>query len=133
MVVGGSGRVDRLRSAAMTQPQAPFTTSPAELELEPWPLEPEQILGGEPQVSGTVLHESADGRIERGVWQHTPGVSSDVEADELFVVISGRATIEIEGGPTLTVGPGDAAVLRAGDRTVRTVHETLRKGYPVTR
>lgn len=117
----------------MTESGPAFATSPAALELEPWPLEPAQVLGGDPQVSGVVLHESSDGRVERGVWEHTPGVSTDIEADELFVVISGRATIVIEDGPTLEVGPGDAAVLRAGDRTVWTVHETLRKVYQVTR
>jgi L-alanine-DL-glutamate epimerase-like enolase superfamily enzyme len=36
-----------------------------------------------------------------------------------------------EDGPTLKVGPGDMAVLRAGDRTTWTVHETLRKAYAI--
>nr|BFE79719.1 hypothetical protein GCM10020093_023200 [Planobispora longispora] len=78
-----------------------------------------------------MLWESADGRQVRGIWQITPGVVTDTEADELFVVISGRATIEIEGGQTLRVGPGDLAVLREGDRTTWTVHETLRKAYSI--
>jgi uncharacterized cupin superfamily protein len=52
-------------------------------------------------------------------------------ADELSVVISGSAAIEVEGGPTLRVGTGDMVVLRAGDRTTWTVHETLRKVYAV--
>ena len=55
----------------------------------------------------------------------------DVEADELFVVVSGRATIEIEDGPTLEVGPGDVCVLEEGARTVWTIHETLRKAYQI--
>jgi uncharacterized cupin superfamily protein len=109
---------------------APFVVAPAELALEPWPLDPAQVVAGAPQVSGAVLHD--DGRVVRGVWEHTAGTSRDVESDELFVVVSGRATIEIEGGPVLEVGPGDAAVLRAGDRTVWTVHETLRKVFQVT-
>lgn len=110
----------------------PFTVDVAALELEPWPLEPEQIVSGDPQVSGLVLNRSADGSVERGVWQHTAGVSTDVESDELFVVLQGRATIEVHDGPTLQVGPGSAVVLRAGDRTTWTVHETLRKVYQVT-
>ncbi len=110
----------------------PLAVDVASLELEDWPLEPEQVVSGAPRVRGVVLHTSEDGRIERGVWEHGVGVSTDVEADELFVVVSGRATIEIEGGPTLEVGPGSAAVLRAGDRTVWRVHETLRKVFQVT-
>ncbi|MDH6126270.1 cupin domain-containing protein [Kitasatospora sp. GP82] len=102
-----------------------------DLELDPDPLDPAQIVSGTPEVSGKVLWESEDGRRLRGVWQITPGVVTDVEADELFVVISGRATVEVEGGPTLNVGPGDFAVLREGDRTTWTVHETLRKAYSI--
>lgn len=76
----------------------------ADLELDP--LDPGQIVSGAPEVSGRVVWESQDGRQIRGVWQITPGVVTDTEADELFVVVSGRATIEVEGGPTLHVGPG---------------------------
>lgn len=111
-------------------PGPSFAVDVAALELEDWPLDPEQVVAGEPVVRGRVLHEA--GGVQRGVWEHTPGVSTDVEADELFVVVSGRATVEVEGGPTLEVGPGSAAVLRAGDRTVWRVHETLRKVYQVS-
>lgn len=100
-------------------------------ELESEPLDPEQIVSGTPEVTGKVVWESEDGRQIRGIWQITPGVVTDTEADELFVVISGSATIEFEGGPTLTVGPGDMAVLREGDRTTWTVHKTLRKAYAI--
>lgn len=114
----------------MSDLAASFAVDVAAVELEDWPLEPSQIVSGTPEVRGVVLHEA--GGVQRGVWEHTPGVSSDVEADELFVVVSGRATVEIEGGATLEVGPGSAAVLRAGDRTVWHVHETLRKVFQVT-
>ena len=100
--------------------------------LEPEPLDPAQVVSGSPEVTGRVLWTSPDGRQLRGLWQITPGVVTDTEADELFVVVSGRATVEVESGPTLEVGPGDAAVLRAGDRTTWTVHETLRKAYAIT-
>lgn len=106
-----------------------FTVDVASMALEPWPLEPEQIVSGHPLVSGVVLHTSADGRIERGVWEHTPGVSRDIEADELFVIVAGRATVAIEDGPVLDLAAGVAGVLRAGERTVWTVKETLRKVY----
>ncbi|MFI0542779.1 cupin domain-containing protein [Streptomyces sp. WSLK1-3] len=100
-------------------------------ELEPEPLAREQIVSGTPEVTGKVVWQSEDGRRIRGVWQITPGVVTDTEADELFVVVSGSATIEVEDGPTLHVGPGDMAVLREGDRTTWTVHETLRKAYAI--
>ncbi|MEU6217883.1 cupin domain-containing protein [Streptomyces sp. NPDC047022] len=99
--------------------------------LEPEALDPAQIVSGTPEVTGKVVWESEDGRQVRGIWQITPSVVTDTEADEVFVVVSGSATIEIEGGPTLHVGPGDMAVLHEGDRTTWTVHETLRKVYAI--
>ncbi|KOU00053.1 dioxygenase [Streptomyces sp. NRRL F-5755] len=101
-------------------------------ELEPEPLDPAQIISGDPVVTGKVLWESPDGKQIRGIWQITPGVVTDTEANELFVVVSGRATIEVEDGPVLEVGPGDVCILREGDRTRWTVHETLRKAYHIS-
>lgn len=89
----------------------------------------DQVLEGSPRVSGLLLAE--DEAVEVGVWQHSAGASSDVEADEVFVVLSGRATIRVEDGPTLVVGPGDVGFLAAGSSTVWTVHEPLRKVYLV--
>jgi uncharacterized protein len=103
-----------------------------DLDLDPEELDPAQVVAGTPRVRSRLLHASADGRVERGVWEITPGVVTDVEVDELFVVVSGRATIEVADGPTLDVGPGDAVVLTEGWRTTWTVHETLRKVYQVT-
>lgn len=115
---------------------APFVLAVAGAELTPDELDPAQVHAGDPRVSSVVLHRSAapapGGRVvERGVWEITPGVVTDVEADEVFVVLSGRATIEFENGPTLEVGPGDVAVLPEGAVTRWTVHETLRKVYQV--
>ncbi|MCL6298476.1 cupin domain-containing protein [Streptomyces kronopolitis] len=121
-------------SAAGSAPASFVVNVPAlaDDELEVEPLDPAQIVSGEPVVTGKVLWESPDGRQIRGIWQITPGVVTDTEANELFVVVSGRATIEVDGGPVLEVGPGDACVLREGDRTQWTVHETLRKAYHIS-
>jgi uncharacterized cupin superfamily protein len=109
-----------------------FALSVADAELEESELDPAQIVSGDPRVSELVLDESEDGRVVRGIWQMTPGVVTDTEADEVFVVLSGRATIEFSDGTELEVGPGDVAVLTEGARTTWTVHETLRKVYQVT-
>ncbi|MDI2131209.1 cupin domain-containing protein [Yinghuangia seranimata] len=108
-----------------------FAVHIPDAELEPDPLDPAQIVSGSPEVSGKLLWESEDGKILRGLWQITPGVVTDTEANEMFVVVSGRATIEVEGGPTIEVGPGDACVLEEGAKTTWTVHETLRKAYVI--
>ncbi|WP_338676036.1 cupin domain-containing protein [Streptomyces sp. SCSIO 30461] len=114
-------------------PESPsFVVHIPDIDLEVEPLDPDQIVSGEPVVTGKVLWESEDGRQLRGVWQITPGVVTDTEANELFVVVSGRATVEVEGGDTFELGPGDACVLREGDKTTWTVHETLRKAYHIS-
>ena len=62
----------------------------------------------------------------------TPGVCADVEADELFVVLAGRATVDIAGGDRLELTPGSVGVFAEGTETVWTVHETLTKVFQIT-
>jgi uncharacterized protein len=90
------------------------------------PLDPAQVVSGGPLVRHLGL---VDDDPVVGIWQHSTGTSTDVESDEVFVVLSGRATIVVADGPTLEVGPGDVALLPAGAETTWTVHETLRKVY----
>jgi uncharacterized protein len=112
--------------------ELPFAVAVAAPELEPGVLEPAQIVEGAPRVSERVLWASHDGRVIVGVWEITPGVVTDVEADEVFTVLHGRATVEVEDGPTLALGPGVIGALRAGDRTVWRVQETLRKTFQIS-
>ncbi|WP_256793070.1 cupin domain-containing protein [Terrabacter sp. Ter38] len=90
-----------------------------------------EVLAGAPTAAVTSLAEVAG--VEVGVWEMTPGTVSDVEADELFVVLSGRATLVVEGGATLELGPGSVVQLPEGARTTWTVTETLRKVYVTPR
>lgn len=90
------------------------------------PLPDEQVSSGAP-TSG-LLELGTLGDVEYGIWEITPGVSTDVEADEVFVVLSGRARIDFADS-SVEIGAGDVVRLRAGERTVWTVTETLRKVY----
>ena len=69
------------------------------------------------------------GDAEVGLWGMAPGVDHDTETDEVFVVLAGRGTVEFEDGEVVTLAPGVAVRLRAGERTTWTVTETLRKVY----
>jgi uncharacterized cupin superfamily protein len=59
----------------------------------------------------------------------TAGEVSDVEVDEVFVVLSGAGDVTFEDGSTLPLAPGTVVRLREGDRTVWRVTHTLRKLY----
>ena len=98
-----------------------------EAELEDEPLDPAQVIEGDPRTSVFVLAESTRG-AESGIWQCKPGRFRDTETEEGFDVLSGKATIEWAGG-AIEVGAGDLCHLAAGTETVWTVHETLLKGY----
>ncbi len=90
-----------------------------------------QVLAGSPTVGHQEIWSTPDGR-SCGVWEHAVGVSIDVEEDETFVVLSGRARIraELAGDvETIDVGPGDVVRLDAGASTRWDVVETLRKVY----
>jgi uncharacterized protein len=120
----------------MSQDHSPaplgFAFPVADAVLEPSELDPAQVVYGDPKVSELVISESEDGRVVRGIWQITPGVVTDTEADEVFVVLSGRATVAFADGTSIEVGPGDVAVLTEGAETTWTIHETLRKVYQAT-
>jgi uncharacterized cupin superfamily protein len=98
------------------------------LDLEHQPVPAEQSVNGEPTTAAMALTEFEG--LEVGVWELTPGVMSDVEAEEVFVVLSGCATVEFaDGSPTLRLGSGDVVRLAHGAKTIWTVTETLRKVY----
>ena len=87
-----------------------------------------QVVAGAPTAGFVELGEF-NGQ-EYGVWEMTPGSMTDVEADELFVVLSGAATVEfVDDGSVVSLGAGSVGRLTAGMRTVWTVTETLRKVY----
>lgn len=91
------------------------------------PLEASQVVAGSPSTGSRSLSEVSGAEV--GIWEITPGTSTDTEVDEVFVVLSGSATIEFEDGEVLPVAAGSVVRLLAGDRTTWTVHETLRKVY----
>jgi len=106
------------------------------IALEHEPLPADQVIEGAPTTGLMVLVEgSAEGQSpgvggpEIGVWEMTPGTATDVEVDEVFVVLAGRATLLMPGLDAVELTPGSVVKLAAGMVTTWTVHETLRKLY----
>lgn len=101
----------------------------ATLALAHEPLPAAEVVAGAPTTAMQALTTVGD--IEVGVWEMTPGTATDVEVDEVFVVLSGRATIAFDDPALsdLVVTAGSVVRLGEGQRTVWTVTETLRKVY----
>jgi len=96
--------------------------------LERKPVPSAQLVAGTPETGGSELGKF--GGTSYGVWEMTPGAMSDVEADELFIVIAGKATVLfLDTHETVSLTAGSTTRLQEGDRTIWTVTETLRKIY----
>jgi uncharacterized cupin superfamily protein len=104
-------------------------TDASALDLAHEPVPAEQVVAGAPATGHEVLDESAGRTI--GVWEMTAGAMRDVEADEVFIVLTGDATVDFVDppGPSVELRPGSIARLASGMHTVWTVREPLRKLY----
>ena len=97
------------------------------MEVPLTPVPAAQIVAGSPATGAVDLDED----MGIGIWEMTPGAMSDVEIDEMFVVVSGSATVEFVDPalPSIELAAGSIVRLEAGMRTIWTVRETLRKVY----
>jgi len=87
-----------------------------------------QLVSG-PQTVATV-ELGALQELHYGVWEISPGVSTDRETDEVFVVLAGRARVTFpEDGYSIEIQAGDLVRLAEGQHSVWNVTETLRKVY----
>ncbi|MBT2500795.1 cupin domain-containing protein [Agromyces sp. ISL-38] len=104
-------------------------TDAASIALAHEPVPAEQVVAGAPTTGLRVL-DATDDRLV-GVWEMTPGAMRDIEADEVFLVLSGAATVEFQHpiADPIVLAPGSVVRLEAGMRTIWTVRQTLRKLY----
>jgi uncharacterized cupin superfamily protein len=124
----GDGLQTRTLASKVVRVKPNTSIRASALDLDTQPVAPDQTVSGQPRTAVHTLTEF--GGLEVGVWEMTPGVMSDVESDEVFVVLSGSATVEFaDESETLHVQTGDVVRLAAGARTVWTVTETIRKVY----
>lgn len=96
------------------------------------PLEPD----GASEALATALHPlGAVAAGEIGLWAAGPGTDTDVEVDEVFVVLAGSGTVTIHdtgdgaGDTEVALRPGAVVRLAEGDRTTWRLDERLLKLY----
>ena len=108
--------------------EAPAAIAALDLIIVRDPVAADQVVEGAPTTGFTTL--TSFGELEVGVWEMTVGAMQDVESDEVFVVIAGRATVTFDADDrVMDLSVGSVARLAAGEHTVWTVTETIRKVY----
>lgn len=118
---------NRVTTGAGSQRSAAEPLPAGEIELDTAPLPEPDVVNGSPSAGSRTVRTFDD--VEVGIWEMTPGSARDVEADEVFVVLSGAASVRFDDGRRISLRPGDVMALSKGERTVWTVTETLRKVY----
>ena len=104
-----------------------LTANATDEHLDPLPLDASDVRAGSPAAGLRPL--TVHGAAEVGIWELSPGVVTDVESDEVFVVLAGRGMVTFADGSSIALLPGTVVRLAAGDRTTWEVSETLRKVY----
>ncbi|MBT2588504.1 cupin domain-containing protein [Arthrobacter sp. ISL-95] len=102
--------------------------------LDNHPVEVWQHCEGNPSTSITNLGSVAG--AEFGLWEMSAGSLLDVESEEVFLVLTGEATVEFLEPklPTLRLFPGSIVRLADGMQTRWTIHKRpLRKLYLAAR
>ncbi len=89
------------------------------------PLPPGEVVEGSPTAAVATL--GSVGGVEVGLWEMSEGTARDTEVDEVFVIVSGRGSVLFDDGERIDLAPGVAVRLTAGERTVWTVTERVRK------
>lgn len=115
-------------------PPLEITPELAELDLGTPQPKPTTIEGNQVEAAKT-LWTSADGKVEVGVWECSPGRFSAVRDtnSEICHIISGRVTMRGQGDAERKLGPGDLLVLPQGWRGEWILHEKTRKLYVIHR
>lgn len=89
---------------------------------------------GEPvsHTSGLILFRNEDRSSEMGLWQCTPGRwRCEVESDEFFHVLAGRAVYTEDDGTVTEIAAGMTCAFPEGWKGACEVVETVRKVYMV--
>lgn len=109
---------------------SPLYRQALDLTITTVPVSADQVVSGHPET-GVAEWKSWNG-LEVGVWDMTPGVMSDIESDEICIIIDGAGFVERTiNGATIqqALEPGAIFHLREGEKTLWHVSRKVRKIY----
>ena len=104
----------------------------AQTPLEAFAPKPTSFEGDQQEAS-VALFTSADGRVEIGVWECTPGsfTADRSQSSEFCHFISGKIEMTHADGSKVQLGAGDAIALPLGWKGEWRVIEQVRKLYVI--
>jgi hypothetical protein len=98
------------------------------LDLDPAPIRQEWVLEGQPTARCRLWSDSSDGTTAAMVWDCTAGrFRWYFGGDEIVHIIEGEVIVSGDGEPERRLGPGDAALFRAGTWATWHVPNYVRK------
>jgi uncharacterized cupin superfamily protein len=117
-------------SPKMSPWSATFMADALAIAIPTDPVPAEQVTEGHPETGSVPLTEWDDRDV--GVWVMTPGAMTDVETDEICIIIAGVGVVHrtlngVRVEQALT--PGAVFQLLDDEETVWVVSETVRKIY----
>ncbi len=104
-------------------------TTPAvkRYKLQPMPLDPEDILGGNPRAKGEIIFTSKDKKFSLGIWECSAGkFLYAYQEDEICYILEGRAKIKSRSG-VLSIKGGDLVIFSKGEETIWNIERKIRK------
>lgn len=95
----------------------------------------EKILDGKPDAKVQWLRTSThgDGQLLTGMFtSQTCSVEYEFIGDESMHLLEGRITVEMVGGDTVTLNPGDIASFPKGAKSVWHIHGPMKKFFVIS-
>jgi uncharacterized cupin superfamily protein len=95
----------------------------------------EVIHEGKPEAKVHWLRSSThgEGQLMTGIFTVEPcRVDYEFIGDESLHLLAGRVTVEMEGGGTVSLKPGDIASFPKGAKSVWHIHESMKKFFVIS-
>lgn len=97
-------------------------------DLRDDPINPEDVLSGEPRARACTWAVSADQTATHWLWECTAGSFRWwFGFDETVTIVAGSVRVAVDGEEPIDLGVGDAAYFPAGRWSTWTVHDYVRK------
>jgi len=90
---------------------------------------PGRLVEGDPRFRTWDVSATADGKVQAGVWEATPGAYRSIKGEtwEFCTILSGLSELIEDGKSPVRIKAGDSFVMQPGFTGVWRVIETTRK------